>query len=288
MTAVEPRAEIDVRADGLDAMFRPRSIAVVGASANPDKAGNAMMQALRLFPGRLVPVNPRGGHVLGIEAVARLSDAGGTDLAVLVVPPHAVPAALEDAALAGVRAAVVCAGGFAESGPDGALLQERVATVAREGGIRVLGPNTSGFMNPGEGATANFMPAVAELSAGSVSVVAQSGGVNLSIAFLLASAGIGLRLGVGLGNAVDVDFPELVDYLAADDATTAIGLHVEGVADGPALVAALRRATARKPVVALKVGRSDVSEFARSHTGAMTGSFELTRAALRQAGAVVV
>ncbi|UZN05221.1 acetate--CoA ligase family protein [Cellulomonas sp. S1-8] len=269
-------------------MFRPASIAVVGASARPGKAGHAMVQALRHFPGTLHPVNPRGGEVLGHPVLTSLRESSGVDLAVLVVPPEAVPAALEDAGDAGVRAAVVCAGGFAESGPDGARIQDRVVRVAREAGIRLLGPNTSGFMNPVDRTTANFMPSVADLAPGSVSVVAQSGGVNLVLAFLLARAGVGLRLGAGLGNAVDVDFPELLDFLTQDDATTAVGLHVEGVADGPALVDALRRTTARKPVVAFKVGRSDVSEFARSHTGALTGSYGVTRAALQQAGAVVV
>ncbi|CAM5785672.1 acetate--CoA ligase family protein [Cellulomonas persica] len=273
---------------GLDPLFRPASIAVVGASAQPDKAGHAMLQALRRFPGALHPVNPRGGEILGRPVLTSLRESSDVDLAVLVVPPVAVPAALEDAAAAGVRAAVVCAGGFAESGPQGAAVQERAASVAREAGIRLLGPNTSGFMNPVDRVTANFMPAVADLTPGTVSIVAQSGGVNLTLAFLLARAGVGLRLGVGLGNAVDVDFPEVLDLLADDDATTAVGLHVEGVGDGPALVAALRRTTARKPVVAFKVGRSDVSEFARSHTGAMIGSYGVTRAALAQAGAVVV
>ncbi|WP_231583625.1 acetate--CoA ligase family protein [Cellulomonas sp. A375-1] len=291
MTAVPPAAGAVAHArtaHPLEVMFRPTSIAVVGASAQPGKAGHAMVQALRHFPGTLHPVNPRGGHVLGHPVLTTLRESSGVDLAVLVVPPEAVPAALEDARDAGVRAAVVCAGGFAESGPDGARIQERVARVAQEAGIRLLGPNTSGFMNPVDRTTANFMPAVADLPAGSVSVVAQSGGVNLALAFMLARAGVGLRLGAGLGNAIDVDFPELLDLLADDEATTAVGLHVEGVTDGPALVAALRRTTARKPVVAFKVGRSDVSEFARSHTGAMTGSYEVTRAALQQAGAVVV
>lgn len=276
------------RTGSLDALFRPASVAVVGASAHEGKAGHAMVRALRRFPGTLHLVNPRGGQILGRPTVPTLREAHDADLAVLVVPPQAVPAALEDAHHAGVRAAVVCAGGFAESGPDGARLQADVVRVARQAGIRLLGPNTSGFMNPVDRTTANFMPAVADLAPGSVGVVAQSGGINLAIAFLLARAGVGLRLGVGLGNAVDVDAPEVLDHLAADDATTAVGLHVEGVADGPALVAALRRTTARKPVVALKVGRSDVSEFARSHTGALTGSYAVTRAALQQAGAVVV
>lgn len=272
-----------------EALFRPRSIAVVGASASPDKAGHAMMQALDGFAGELHPVNPRGGTILGRAAVAGLDELPGpVDLAVLVVPPQVVPRAIEEAAAAGVRAAVVCAGGFGESGPEGLALQEQALEAARRGGVRLLGPNTSGFMNPVDGVFANFMPAAAALRPGTVGVVAQSGGVNLAIAFLLERAGIGLRLGVGLGNAADVGFADLLDFFADDDATTAVGLHVEGIADGAEVVAALRRVTARKPVVAFKVGRSDVGDFARSHTGSLTGSYELTRAALAQAGAVVV
>jgi acetyltransferase len=270
-------------------MFRPRSVAVVGASATPSKAGHAMMRALDGFAGELYPVNPRGGQVLGRGVWPSLRAVPEpVDLAVLVVPPSAVADTLEDAAHRGVRAAVVCAGGFAESGPDGARVQSRAVAVAQEAGIRLLGPNTSGFMNPADRTTANFMPAVTDLVPGSVAVVAQSGGVNLAVAFMLAGAGVGLRLGVGLGNAADVDFADVLDYLAEDEATTAVGLHVEGVSDGPSLMAALRRTVARKPVVAFKVGRSDVAEFARSHTGSLTGSYALTRAALTQAGAVVV
>jgi acetyltransferase len=273
----------------LDPLLRPRSIAVVGASASPDKAGHAMMQALGGFAGELHPVNPRGGTILGRAALTGLGELPGpVDLAVLVVPPQAVPGAIEEAAAAGVRAAVVCAGGFAESGPDGRKLQDQTIEAARRGGVRLVGPNTSGFMNPVDGVFANFMPAAAALRPGTVGVVAQSGGINLAIAFLLERAGIGLRLGVGLGNAADVGFAEMLDFYAEDSATTAVGLHVEGIADGAALVAALRRVTARKPVVAFKVGRSDVGDFAKSHTGSLTGSYELTCAALAQAGAVVV
>lgn len=273
----------------LDALLRPRSIAVIGASASPDKAGHAMMQALDGFAGDLFPVNPRGGTVLGRTALTGLGELPGpVDLAVLVVPPQVVPGAIEQAAAAGVRAAVVCAGGFAESGPEGHHLQEQAVEAARRGGVRLLGPNTSGFMNPVDGVFANFMPAAAGLRPGTVGIVAQSGGVNLAIAFLLDRAGIGLRLGVGLGNAADVGFAQMLDFYADDDATTAVGLHVEGIADGGAVVEALRRVTARKPVVAFKVGRSDVGDFAKSHTGSLTGSYALTRAALAQAGAVVV
>jgi acyl-CoA synthetase (NDP forming) len=273
----------------LDALFAPKSIAVIGASASPEKAGYAMMQSLATFTGRLYPINPRGGEILGHRAYASVADLEeAPELAVLVVPPGAVPTALEQCGAAGVRAAVICSGGFAESGDEGAALQERVIQAARAGGIRLLGPNTSGFINPVDGVCANFMPSVTELRAGGVSIVAQSGGVNLALSFMLARANVGLRLAAGLGNAVDVGFVDVLDYLAEDDATTAVGLHVEGVSDGRALMAAVRRVAERKPIVVLKVGKNDVGDFAKSHTGALTGSYQTARQALAQSGAVVV
>ncbi|MFG1943933.1 acetate--CoA ligase family protein [Nonomuraea sp. NPDC048826] len=269
-------------------LFNPASVAVIGASATPGKAGNAMLRSLAGLPGRLYPVNPRGGRIEGRQAYPSIADVPeAVDLAVLVVPPAAVPDALVECERAGVLAAVVCAGGFAETGAAGRELQERVRAVVREHGIRVLGPNTSGFMNPPRGVAANFLPGVSELPPGPAAVVAQSGGVNLALSFLAAAEGLGLRLGVGLGNAVDVDFHHVLDHLADDDGCRVVGLHIEGVTEGRALCEAVGRLSARKPVVALKVGRADVGDFARSHTGALTGGYALTRAALAQAGAVL-
>ncbi len=273
----------------LHALFSPASVAVIGASATPGKAGHAMTRSLAGLPGPLYPVNPRGGTIAGHQAYESIAAVpGDVDLAVLVVPPRAVPGALEECGRAGVRAAVICAGGFAESGADGRQLQERVRDIARAYGIRVLGPNTSGFMNPPAGVLANFLPGVTALPPGPAAIVAQSGGVNLALCFLAAADGLGIRLGVGLGNAVDVDFHHVLDHLADDDETRVVGLHVEGAAAGRELYEAVGRLSARKPVVALKVGRSDVGDFAESHTGALTGGFALTRAALAQAGAVIV
>ena len=177
--------------------------------------------------------------------------------------------------------------GSPRRGKAGSCKTRRVA-VAHQYGIRLLGPNTSGFMNVVDGVMANFVPYVTRLEPGPASIVASSGGMNLAVSFLANGEGLGLRLGVGLGNAADVGFADVLDFLAHDDATKVIGLHLEGVDDGRALFEAVARTSERKPVVALKVGRSEVSELALSHTGRLIGDFGLSCAALAQAGAVLV
>ncbi|HUR72715.1 MAG TPA: acetate--CoA ligase family protein [Sporichthya sp.] len=271
---------------GLDPLFRPRGIAVVGASADPTKLGAAMCRSLRGFAGPVAPVNPRAEGMYASVAAAA-ADAP-IDLVMVCVPAKASPEVLAEAAAAGAGAAVICGGGFAEAGEEGAALQTHLAAIAAETGIRVLGPNTSGFLAPTVALTASFVPAAAQVPAGRVAVVAASGGVNHAVAFLLADAGHGVSLAVGLGNAVDVTAADVLDHLAADPDTGAVALHVESVPDGPRLVAAVRRLSAVKPVVALVVGRHDVGAFAASHTGALATSWRITRAALAQAGAVLV
>jgi acetyltransferase len=248
-----------------------------------------MVRSLLSFPGPLYPINPRAAEVEGRQAYPRVSEAPeAVDLAVLVVPPRSVPDALRDCAAAGVRAAVICSGGMGESGPEGTALQEEALRVARGSNLQVLGPNTSGFINPAAGVVASFVPSAGEVRAGSIAIVAQSGGVNHALVFAARNGGLGVRLAVGLGNAMDVTAADVIDHLADDEGTRAIALHLEGIPDGRSLFEAVERATGKKPVVALKVGRADVGDFARSHTGALTGSWRLARAALAQAGAVVV
>ena len=276
----------------MDALFAPRAIAVLGASATPGKLGAAMTDSLASFPGPVLKVNA-GRPVPGrgfFPTVAEAAEAHGIapDLVVSCIPAAATAGAVRDAAAAGARAALVCAGGFAEAGGDGALLQQALAEVVRDTGIRVLGPNTSGFLAPHRRLTASFVPGVADLEPGPVAVVAASGGVNHALAFALAEAGVGLRLGVGLGNSLDVTQADVLGHLAEDDAVRAVALHVETAAEGRRLTEAVRRLTGHVPVVALVVGRSDIGDFARSHTGALATSWRVTRTALRQAGAVLV
>lgn len=275
-------------AGSLRPLFQPETVALIGASASADKAGNAMLRSLSSLGDRLFAVNPRGGSLGGRPAYPAVGDIeADIDLAVLAVPAPACPESLIACGKAGVRAAVICAGGFAETGPAGQLLQAEVTAIARRYGIRLLGPNTSGFISPAAGLTVNFVTDAVGLPPGPAAIVAQSGGINLALCFLAAGSGLGVRLGVGLGNAADVGFVDVLDYLAADEGTTAVGMHVEGVGDGRALAAAVRRLAARKPVVALPVGRAGAAEFARSHTGALAGSHELACASLAQAGAVL-
>jgi len=221
-------------------------------------------------------------------SVHAAAEHGPVDLAMICVPAPACAGVLAEAAAAGARAAVICGGGFAEAGGPGVAYQRALADVVSATGIRLLGPNTSGFLAPHAGVTASFVPGVARVRPGRVGLVAASGGVNHALAFLLAEAGHGVSLAVGLGNAVDVGAPEVLEHLAEDPHTAAVALHVESVADGPRLVAAVRRLAARRPVVALVVGRHDVGAFAASHTGALATSWRTARAALAQAGAVLV
>ena len=273
----------------LGRLFGARSVAVVGASATPGKAGNALLASLESFPGAVYAVNPRGEDVAGRAGVTRVSELPEpVDLALLAIPAAAVPAVAAECATAGIGAAVVHSGGWAEAGAEGAELQAALGAVVRESGLRVLGPNTSGFFSLRSSLCASFVRTAASLPAGGLAIVAQSGGVNHALAFLAAAEGLGIHLGVGLGNAVDVGFADVLDHLADDGAVEVVVLAVEGVADGRRLVDAVQLLTESVPVVALKAGRTDVDAFSRSHTGALTGSWRVTRAALAQAGAVVV
>src|SRR5205807_3911967 len=181
--------------------------------------GAAMARALGTFPGPVVLVNDRRpDRAAGVHrSVAEAVEATGApiDLAVLCVPASATAGALAEAAGAGARAALVCAGGFAEAGGPGSAHQADVAAVVAATGIRLLGPNTSGFLAPGAGLVASFVPGAASIPAGTVSLVAGSGGILHAIAFLLAPAGLGLHLGVGIGNGLDVTAADVLDHLAA-------------------------------------------------------------------------
>lgn len=278
------------RRANLQRLFAPTSVAVVGASAAPEKAGYQALAALADFGGDVFPINPRLERILDRRAYPSLAAIGRpVDLVLFVVPAAACAEAVDEAIASGCGGGVIMSGGFAETGSrEGAAMQERIREACARSGLRLLGPNTAGFFNKGIGLIANFAPGIEHIRAGDVGVVAQSGGINLIASFLVDRLGAGVSCGIGLGNAADVDAADALEFLAEDPGTRAIALHLEGVKQGRRLYETLRRVTPLKPVAALPVGRDDIGEFARSHTGNLIGSYELKVAALRQAGAVVV
>lgn len=289
MRANAPDTNAVLRQQNLNRILNPRSIAVVGASADPGKAGSQAIASLRDFPGTLVAVHPRETEIQGFPcypSVTALPEP--VDLAILAIPAKFCVQAAREAAARGVGGIFIISGGFAETGEDGMALQNELAAICDQSGMRLLGPNTSGFINPHVECTASFVPGVDKLRKGRIAVVAQSGGVNLTLAFLLDRLGEGISLAVGLGNAVDIGSADVLAMLAEDENTAAIALHLEGVTQGRQLFDTLKLVTRRKPVIALIAGKADVAEFAVSHTGNLMGSYQRTAAALTQAGAVVV
>ena len=273
----------------LNRLFKPRSIAVVGASSNDDKVGSQMLYSLRKFPGPLFPINPKADIIQGLKVYPDVTSIGHpVDLVILCVPAKACLGIVQEAGQAGAKAVMIASGGFAESGAAGKVLQDEILAACQKYKIRLLGPNTAGFGCPECKVTANINPWIDKLTAGGVAVVSQSGSMNLILSASICDQRMGISLGVGVGNAADVGIPEILDYLAEDEQTRAIALYLEGVSDGRLLFEAIQRTAPRKPVVVFTVGRGDIGAFAASHTGNLIGSYDLKVAALRQAGAVVV
>jgi acetyltransferase len=269
-------------------LFEPSAVAVVGASRTAGKLGNDAMRNAATYDGPVYPVNPSGeGEFLGRPFHASVSDIDDdVDLALLCVPPHVVPDVLEDLGAAGVGAAVIYSGGFAEAGEEGEELQAAVTAAADEHGVTLLGPNVSGFIIPGDGLVASFVPGITEVGAGETAIVAQSGGVAHALAFQSDREGRGVAAMVGLGNRANTGFEEVIGYLDGREDVGSIVLHVEGTDDARSLLETCE--AAETPVVAYKVGKEDVGGFAESHTGALTGDHALYQAGFRQYGVPTV
>jgi acetyltransferase len=275
--------------NNLDALFTPRSIAIVGASATPGKAGYMAVKLLETYTGKVYPVNPKTETILGYKVYPCLSAIGEpVDLVLFAVPASECPALMREAAAIKARAVIIMGGGFGESGEQGRQIQDELLSICQSHDIRMLGPNTGGFADPVNKLVASFSVSYAKLPPGPVAVVSQSGGISLILACMLENDGFGVSMTVGLGNSVDVEAADAIDYLVQDENTKVIALYLEGLSDGRRLFESIRRATQHKPVVALTIGRNAIGEFAKSHTGNLVGSYNLKTAAFKQAGAVVV
>jgi acetyltransferase len=273
---------------GLDAVFEPRRVALVGASDRPGRMGDLFWRNLAGFPGEVVPVAASAATVAGRKAYPTLAEVDGDiDLAVVVVPAPAAPGVIRDAAAKGVPAAIVIAGGFAESGPDGARLQDELLAAARTGGVRIVGPNCFGVQNCDLPLNAS-MASGAPPGGGGITLVSQSGAYGMAIHTLGLDEHTRFAKVYAAGNKADIGDAELVRYLGADPASRTLCFFVESLPDGRAFCEAARAVTPTKPVIVAKTGRSVAgARAARSHTAALAGSERIWRAAVEQAGAIL-
>jgi len=272
----------------LDALFRPQSIAVIGASSDANRIGGRPIAfSKRAFKGTIVPINPNRNEIQGLLAYPSIMDVPGPiDQAIIAVPAKAAMQAADECVAKGVKVAVMFSSGFAETGAEGRTLQEKLKRRCAVGGMKLLGPNSLGMFNVHAGLYSTFSSYFDPLwpRSGPVSIVSQSGAFGTYFLANAAERGLGFGHFVATGNEADVDVAECVEWLAADPDTGVIMIYLEGCRDGTRLRAALARAAAnRKPVVAMKVGVSEQGVAAiASHTGSLAGSDAVFDAVFRE------
>ena len=278
--------------ESLDALLRPASVAVIGASNDPTRIGGRPIRYLREagFPGQVYPVNPKHREVQGLPAFPHISDVPeAVDLAIVAVPAPSVVDTVEACAARGVQVVVIYSAGFAEMGAEGRRHQRRLADIAAETGLRIVGPNCLGVYNSELGFFATFSTTLEDgfPAPGGVALVSQSGAYGSHLSLLARKRNIDIRYWVTTGNEADVSVPEVLGWLAEQDDVSVIMAHAEGITDRDALVRALGRARVRrKPVVFQKVGVTEVgAQAAQSHTASLAGADPVYEAAFRQFGA---
>ncbi len=270
----------------LKTFFKPQSVALIGATEKAGSVGRTILSNLIASPfgGTVYPVNPNRPSVLGIQShrsIASIPEK--VDLAVIVTPPKSIPGIIEECGEAGVPTAVVISAGFKEVGEEGAQLELDLVAKAREYGMRVVGPNCLGVMNPISGLNATFAAGMA--NKGRVSFIGQSGALITAILDWSLREGVGFSSIISLGSMADVGWGDLIDYLGDDPDTDAIVIYMETVGDARAFLSAVREVALQKPIIVMKPGRTaEASRAAASHTGSMTGSDEVLDTAFRRTG----
>lgn len=271
-------------------LFHPESVAVIGASATPQKWGFGILHNLvqGRFKGPVYPINPKQKEIFGIPAFPSVEETPGkVDLAILAIPPEKVLQAVESCGRKGVRALVIITAGFGETGHEGRELQDKIAQTIKRYDMIAIGPNCQGIMCTQARLFGQFIWIFP--GTGKISMVSQSGNVGASLIGRAMAYGTGFSKFVSSGNEAVTKCWELIEYFGEDPETEVIAAYIEGVSDGRAFVDALKKVTPRKPVVILKGGVTDAGSSAcASHTGALAGSIETFNAACEQAGAVIV
>ncbi|KGF73671.1 acetyl CoA synthetase subunit alpha [Neosynechococcus sphagnicola sy1] len=274
----------------LTPFFAPKTVAVIGATEKPGSVGRTVLWNLigSPFGGTVFPVNPKWHQVLGIKsypAIAEIPEP--VELAVIAVPAQSVPGVIRECALAGVKAAIILSAGFKEIGASGIQLEAEVLAAARQGNLRIIGPNCLGLMCPTSGLNATFAGRMARR--GHVGFISQSGALCTSILDWSDRENVGFSAFISIGSMLDVNWGHLIDYLGDDPETHSIVIYMESIGDARSFLSAAREVALSKPIIVLKAGRTKAAaQAAASHTGALTGSDDVLDAAFRRCGVLRV
>jgi acetyl coenzyme A synthetase (ADP forming)-like protein len=273
-----------VDSDNLNGLFRPKSVAVVGASSQAGKIGHTVVDNLikSKYEGNIYPINPKATEILGLKVYASVNDVPGPiDAAVITVPASMVKEATEECGKKGVKGLIIISSGFSEVGEK--ALEEEIVAIAHSYGMRVLGPNIVGTLSNSDHLNASFAPFLP--LPGKSSLVSQSGALLIAMDASTYTRRIGFDKLISIGNMSDVSFADVVEWLDTDDNTSCVSLYVEGLKDGRKFMDVSKKAT--KPIIALKSGTSEHgAAAAASHTGSLAGAAKVYGAAFQQAGVV--
>jgi len=274
----------------LDAIFAPRNVAVVGATEKFGSVGRTVVWNLisNPFGGTVFPINPNRPSVLGVRTYPNIASVPEpVDLAIIVTAAPTVPGLITECVEAGVPGAIVISAGFKETGPEGAELERQILEHARQGNMRIIGPNCLGVMNPLNGLNATFAAGMAR--PGNVGFISQSGALCTAVLDWSFRESVGFSAFVSIGSMLDVNWGDLIYYLGDDPHTQSIVMYMETIGDARSFLSAAREVALSKPIIIIKPGRTEgAAKAAASHTGSLTGSDEVLEAAFRRSGVLRV
>lgn len=267
--------------------FYPNSVALVGASAKKGSIGNVILNNLKNFNGKIYAINPNYAEIEGVKCFDSIKSLPEiVDLAVIATPAKTVPGIVEECGEKGIKNVIVISAGFRETGTEGALLEEKVAEIARRHGIRLLGPNCLGIINPEINLNATFSEMMPRR--GKIAFLSQSGAFILAVILWAQKAKFGFSKIVSMGNKAVLTEVELLRFFATDEKTDAIMLYVEGIRNGREFMEIARKVAREKPIVVMKAGKTESgAKAASSHTGSLAGSYEIYQTAFEQCGVIV-
>ena len=268
----------------LDTFFKPKSIAVVGASRDSRKIGHAALKNILIsdYQCDIYPINPKEKEILGLKCYKKLTYVpADIDLVLISVPAAIVPQILRDCVKKNVKNVIIISSGFSEAGNH--ELEDELRKIIEKSNMRVLGPNVMGYKNAADGIDASFVYGKARK--GNLSLISQSGALGIGMIYLANNEFVGISKIIGVGNKIDIDDDDLIDYFTQDHDTKVIGLYIEAVKEGRAFMNSIKKC--HKPVLVVKAGKSEAGARATaSHTGSMAGSDKIYEAAIKQAGGI--